>query len=356
MRALRLSLGLVAFAGWFAFAFAPRADVTAGPAVLDGYPGEVPTLHGSVVHESDGLAMPTQVTVAGDKLVVVDRFAERPVHVLSARSGEVVKSLGREGEGPGEFKVARFVDPDPVSEGAFWVYDAGLSRLTRVDLADWDQEPSWEHRIVQLEASTTVLNPVWLDEERLLAAGLFLDGRLGRFDASGKAHGVVGPLPVTREGVPSNVVQHAFRGILKPRPDRALLALGTRHAATVEIFTAEGELVARASGPFSFQPVFQVAARAGGPSMASGGDLRFGYVDIATTSDRIYALFSGRTRDGFPGRAVYAEYVHVFDWSGRYERAFRLDTEVAAIAVDDEAGRLFAIRHLPEPAVLEYPL
>lgn len=357
MKLLRGVIGLAALAGWFTFAFAPRAPVSAGPPVLDVYPTAPIPLQGTVLQAGESLAMPTQVAVVGERLVLVDRFAARSVHVLSASTGDLIASLGREGDGPGEFRVARFVDPDPDSPADFWVFDAGLSRLTLVEVDTWDDTPAWEHRIVNLHADATVMNPVWVDRgTRLLATGLFSGGRLAEFDSAGAAMAYRGALPAADQAAPPGVLQHAYRGMLKSRPDRMRLVLATRHAGSIEIYDPSGLLITRTSGPFTFDPIFEVDKGADGPGMASGEEMRLGYVDVAATDDRIYALFSGRTREGYPDRATYGEYVHVFDWEGAYLGALRLDSEVAAIATDVARDRLIAVRHLPAPAVLSYPL
>jgi hypothetical protein len=356
MKALRLSIGLGVLLGWLAFAFMPRSPASAGPPDLDVYPEKPVTLNGTVLYETDRLALPTQAALVGEHLVVVDRWAEQAVHVLSAANGALLRSMGREGEGPGEFRVARFIDPDPGSENSFWVYDAALSRLTHVDLEQWDRLPAWERRTVQLQSDAPVTNPVWVDEDRLLALGFFMQGRIGEFDGAGQMRRFLGDLPGSDASIPPHVLQHAYQGIMKTRPDRSLVVIANRHASTVEIYTAAGDLVERASGPFSFDPRFEVGKAEGGPTMMSGKDMRFGYLDVAPTRDRIYALFSGRTRAGYPDRATYGEYIHVFDWEGRYIEAIKLDAEVAAIAADERRGRLIAIRHLPVPAVLEYSI
>ena len=64
-----------------------------------------------------------------------------------------------------------------------------------------------------------------------------------------------------------------------------------------------------------------------GAALATGENLRFGYVDVAVATDRIYALFSGRTRAGHPEDAVYANQVHVFDWSGALLSVLHLDAD-----------------------------
>lgn len=88
--------------------------------------------------------------------------------------------------------------------------------------------------------------------------------------------------------------------------------------------------------------------------MASGQDLRFGYIDIAVTDERIIALFSGRSRAERPGRANVGNILYIYDWKARLHDVYKLDSDVIAIAVRDSI--LYALRHDPRPAVLRYVL
>ena len=148
----------------------------------------------------------------------------------------------------------------------------------------------------------------------------------------------------------------AYRGTLKADPLRERLVLANRHAAYIEVFGSDGRTRHRIVGPTPFEPAFEVKVGERGPSMASGEDLRFGYVDVAPTGDRIYALFSGRTRGAYPDRAVYGSTVHVFGWDGALQAIFELDIDAMAITVDEERDRILAVRHLPTPAVVSFDL
>jgi hypothetical protein len=168
--------------------------------------------------------------------------------------------------------------------------------------------------------------------------------------------GTSGPLPPSESGVPHGVLQHAWRGVLKSAPSGARLVLANRHAGTLEVYSGEGELLRRIHGPLAFEPRFEVVQGAKGPSLATGPDLRFGYLDVSVSGEAIYALYSGRTRADHPEDATYGRYVHVFDWKGRLRSILRLDADVVALAVDPGRNRLLAVSHLPVPSVLSYRL
>lgn len=333
----------------------PRA--VDGPPEMDHSRFHPVSVAGEVLYEGDGLALPTRVAIVGDHLVLIDPAADSTVVVLRRSEGAIVRTFGRRGGGPGEYEGVWSIDPVPGSSSQFWIYDLALRRLTHVDLArDFEDGARPGMRSINLVADATIVDPIWIDT-MIVSLGFFTEGRLGIFDAHGHFRRTVGDLPaIPGDGVPPTVIQHAYQSTLRSHPDRTLLAVASRHADRVVIYGLDGSVVAAPKPPFGFDPVFRVEVTRGNPVMATGPDLRFGYIDLATTASRIYALFSGRTRAGFPGEASYGEYVHVYDWSGGLVSVLKLDGAALALAVDPADETLYAVRHYPSPAVIRYAL
>jgi hypothetical protein len=313
-------------------------------------------LQGTVHHEGDHLGMPMGLAVIGETLVATDRFADRSIHVVDLGTGNLRASVGREGEGPGEFTGASSIDGVRGDDEQVWIFDAQTQRLTRVDLSALESDGEWAREFVSLRGSARVTNPVRTASGEVLAVGFFPEGRFGVFGQDGRQMDALGALPEWSDPIPAGVLQHAFTGTIKSDPARLRFAVGARHAGLLEIFDATGSRLARARVPDEFGPRFSVNVRDDRATMASGDDMRFGYVDVATTSNRIYGLFSGRTRGEFPRQAFYARQIHVFDWTGELEAVLGLDVDVIAIAADEKDGVLYAIRHDPRPAIVRYEL
>jgi hypothetical protein len=276
--------------------------------------------------------------------------------VIRRADGRHLASWGREGSGPGEFRALWGIQP--ASNGNAWLYDPSQSRLTLVEVpALLTGAGNPVRRIVGLRADLVPMTAQWMADTLLVSSGLFTRGRLALFDGSGRLKAVHGPLPAAPDGVPTQVAQHAYTGTLVRHPSRPLVAIGTRHADRVEIYHAEdGRLAHVGRGPRGFEPVYEVQVRGGQPAMASGGDMRFGYVDMAAAGDHLYALHSGVSRDERPGRANFGGEVHVFDWSGTLLRILPLDHLALALAVSEDERTLYTLRHDPTPAVLRATL
>ncbi len=325
----------------------------AGPGSLSHEGLPVRPLEGRALDLGDRLAYPVAIVVVGERVVILDAHLEPAVHLIEP-DGRVL-GLGVAGDGPGEYRAPRSVVAAPEGADAFWVYDIVLRRLTRIDpaaaAAAGDEVPT-----VTLRSDAVVTDPVWQGPDRLLALGYFTEGRFAAFDGGGAMREAVGALPESDREVPPTVLQHAWQGRMEPRPGGGRLAVGSRHAGRLEIFAADGRLVRRAEAPFEFLPRYRVVGTDGEPRLGTGEDLRFGYLDVSVTGQRIFALFSGRLRGAFAERAPFGNHVHVFDWEGRFLEALRLDADALAIAVEPEGRTLYAIGHHPVPAARRYAL
>ncbi|MDP9353493.1 MAG: TolB-like 6-bladed beta-propeller domain-containing protein [Chloroflexota bacterium] len=304
-----------------------------------------------VLQDGSFLRSPDRVAVVGSRLVVLDESST--AHVLRAADGKHLASVGRKGDGPGEFHSPNAVEPDPQDPASFWIYDMQHARSTRFTLAGAEGSAVQSSGTLQLQTNVLVFQPVWINGSMLVASGLFEDGRLALFTRGGLKIRPVGQLLLDdARQVPAQVWQHAHMGRLTASLQRGRIAMATRHADELAFYSDKGDLIQRVRGSHGYEPRYEVRRLKGVPYMTSGDDLRFGYIDLASTDHHVYALFSGRTREEAPGRANYAHYVQVFDWDGRLVRTFELDASVISIAVDRSGEQLFAIRHHPSPALL----
>jgi hypothetical protein len=85
-------------------------------------------------------------------------------------------------------------------------------------------------------------------------------------------------------------------------------------------------------------------------------DAKNGYVAMAATSDRVIAVFSGRTLGECEIEASAGRDLHVFDWAGNLVAIYRLDTALRAVAVDTETGVVYGSRWATDPAVVHFKL
>lgn len=323
-----------------------------GAAELDHSSLKPRKLSGRVLAQGDYLARPGSVIRLQNYLLVLDDLSDSVLHVVSAADGRRIRSLGRKGEGPGEFKGAWSLEPHPTRPTSAWVYDIALGRLTRVDLDSAYADPE----MIRTTGTGTAIQPVWVSDTAFASIALSPGGRLSFFSKGGEFKGAAGPLAVAEDKIPAAVSQQAWTGMLVSNPGRGLLALVTQHADQLELYAADGKLVRKVRGPFRFDPQFTVENVQGQAIMGSGESMRFGYMSAAATGDKIYALFSGRTREAFGPESSFSRFVHVYDWNGNLEQVLELDTAILSIEISPDQKWIYGIRHDPEPAIMAFEL
>lgn len=313
--------------------------------------GHLPPLPARVVHAA-GLGAPTALAVAGPYLLVLDEYADSAITVLRLADGGVVRRYGPKGEGPGEFRAPWRVEPAVGPGHPFWVYDLQLSRWTRFR-AD---QPADSFRVVTLAEPMPLTAPMWLGDTIAFSPGYFVrSGRMAVTDAEGRLVRMAGETPPGVAAEPIQMRQQAYQSTASAQPGLGRIVLANRHADRLEIYDLAGAQVAVATGPERFTPRYCVARHARVPVFAATEEMRLGYVDVASTPERIYALYSGRRMLSGPA-AAFGDRVHVFDWSGVLRDSVRLSEDVIGLAVDSAGRTLYATRIDPEPAVLAFDL
>lgn len=322
-------------------------DLAAGPTGPTAYPALEPTraLSGQVLHRSSDLVVPGTLEVMGDRLILGDNHADHSLRVIRRSDGALERAFGRKGRGPREFEAVLSIDVlDPA--GRIMVHDPVLQRVTWIDLdADFENGRWTADRSLRLQAPAMVLAAAWMPTG-FVGVGSFTDARLAHLAPDGKLVRTTGAAPVAADEVPPPVWTHAYQARLKSRPDRDRVAVVSRFADRLEIYDRQGSLTARGHRPFGFQP--------GDARSDDLGDVRFAYLDLATTDDRVYALFSGRTRP--EGDAYLGDRILVFDWTGRLLETWAVESRLMAIAVAPDGDWLYGVRHHPDPAVMAYRL
>ena len=70
---------------------------------------------------------------------------------------------------------------------------------------------------------------------------------------------------------------------------------------------------------------------------------RFGFMDIAVTPERIYALYSGKTYARDRQGAFVSNRLLEYDWEGNLMQTFNFDVGLRGITYDEDEGLLYGI-------------
>lgn len=288
-----------------------------------------------------------RVRVVGNHLIAADRFMSPHLTVFDRHSGQQLSRFGRDGEGPGEFRVPSemfVVQHDP---GVLWLYDFSNRRATRVHLDGHGQPSSPEQ--ISLNVGASIESPAWVGD-RILANGIFADYTLLEMGLDGTPlRRIAADVPFRRETQNTIGGRQANRSSMAVSPTRDRLALAYQWTSRVDFYTSSGERYGTVNGPRDVQTGFRID----GNRFRWEDEAEFAYFGADATVEYVFAMFCGCTvvsREELPDR------LHVFRWNGDFVAEIALDRPVAAISVSPDGKRLYGAFIDPVPGVGEWEL
>jgi hypothetical protein len=308
-----------------------QPDYVLGPAAdIDETAIHPAQLRGDPVFSYQAVGRATVLAYQDSLLWIGDDTGDPFVHLINIRDATPIRSIGRRGDGPGDFHSVFGFSRRPGDGGSIWAFDISHRRLTRVAI-DIRVPP----HVVLLPRG--VAQAVWLDRDRILAVGMSDTARLALLDSSGALlRHASGPLLGT-DSVPLQQRLTASSQVkVCVKPDGTAFALFYMGGGRAELYDTLLRRGSELPVPFPSSGVF---SRHKGDQTLQARSPRMYYVSCAATSTFLYAVFSGRHGD-FEHHVVQANsrFVHVFDWGGHFIRAFRLDHDAMVIASDGDSA------------------
>jgi hypothetical protein len=299
--------------------------------------------------DSLAFAFVEDLSLLDGKLLVLDISARHPLTVVDPVGGRVERAYGLRGSGPGEFLWAK--GAEPAGQGRVWLNDLQAGRMTL-----YDTSPPGGATVRTLRTPVGLFHPIHLGDT-LVSNGLFA-GEILRFfvERGGELREVrrAVPTPFGREA--PDVAMILNRTTLAARPAGDRLVGAYFYANRIDFYDRHGRTTAVAAGPRDFAPTYRTVPdpREKMIRWVPTRETRYGYVDVAATQERVYALFAGRSSGDTGHDAFDGIEVHVFDWSGRLLDVMPLDVPVTRIAVDAAAHTVYGIRRDPYPIVVQF--
>lgn len=298
---------------------------------------ELPSTHATTtLMSSDAIfGRLARIAVAGDRIIVLDRKGDPYFHFLDSRTGALLASRGRRGEGPGEFgRVGSFGVIDGDSLG---IFDEGLQRLSRLSLTSTDWSSATVLPLGGISGGI-VLAALPLPNGQWLLKTLSDTVQYQIIDGDGKmARSIAIPLLGT-EGIPTNDrAMASAQSAFCVSPDGAHMAVAYGYAKRMDIVNLSTTVLTPTTG---YAPTdaqwFQVNSR------LQLNDSTIYYRDCVMTNNEVYALYLGKNTksDSAASATLDAAVIHVFGLDGTARQRIALDQGLTTLAFDSVTGRL----------------
>ncbi len=284
--------------------------------------------------------------------LVADVSVMPPIHLINISDDSYIAGVSREGKGPGEF-----VFPFSIStiEDSFVVYDGRVFQLTYIPFSVFQQPEDRAFKNFQLKnvrTSGLAFNVLPTSQNEFIAVGPIQSSENVRFtrinthDDTNSFFGENEPI----SGVSPDLFQLINREYGSSSMHKKRFVTGKYHQDRLDIFEFDGTPVATYKGA-DYQE-FAITS-AGGAQTIDTDKTKMGYLDFATNSHYIYALYSGAGYNS----PNHSKIIRVFNWDGDFVTAFELTEPASIISVDDENTMLLTGSFISsEPSLISYEI
>ena len=302
------------------------------PAVFDHAGLPLLKIHAETLSAANTLGKPSFLALNGSRLWISDRGGNPFLHIVDTATGRIIRSHGRRGDGPEEFRDVVNLLPDPVDQSKVLAWDARY-RLMRV-------------------SETRGVEAGYISPQNQRPAYVFPAGRnqfLGfrysdssafvLFDAAGRILRTASMTLPGDSAVVRRQRQLAITGaFICTKTDFSGFALVHSNFGRIELFDSLARKVGNARVPYPSEPTFEKNATT---QQAAFKQLRSFYQGCAFSDQYLFALFLGKSLNESSPSVTGGRYVHVFDYSGALVRVLELDAEISILTVDRAGRKLY---------------
>ena len=130
--------------------------------------------------------------------------------------------------------------------------------------------------------------------------------------------------------------------VLRVSPDQSAFVCADMYSGAIDFCRIVAGSIERVKTVRLHYPSVQIT-EVPSSRVAYTQDNRFGFIDIAVTGDRVYALYSGKTYRVDRGRAFECQTLLVYDWEGNLVKSCLFDTPLVNINFDLEDQNIYGV-------------
>lgn len=299
------------------------------------------------------LLNPKSILWTGKYLVVGERKAfDYHLHVVDPDSQTLIKTMGKDGMGPGEI-VAAYQLQKGKSVDECWVYDHTQKLMALFDLNSPDD--LYQKAFRQPQNMFLAVDMLWKSDSTLMCQLADGDEKFVLYDTLGNRLSTYGTWSQMLEDrtPPPNVVSSVHQGKTSISPDHKKYVQVGLLRDYIEILDIPSGRIISVRGPEHNIPEFEVDYSPGYPmAQLTNMSRSHFYTSAVAGEDYIYALYFGKSVDVYFQEGEMAREIFVFDYASKLVKTYSLDHSLVSLAVDEENRRFFGISSDQDPNVV----
>lgn len=305
------------------------------------------TLHAAIFNNSI-ISKPSHLALYDTLLWVTEPayVSDTLVRCYSTSDHSYVKAVCLRGEGPSELLSAATINVSADSS-AYWIFDITKQVWMKKAFNDPSAPSSANSYIMNLRDSVIagIDNPLWLNNTHFAFNSLFkYKERFYICDSSTMIkRPIYNPAFTFKKDWDASILADIFSTHMCTDESRSHIILAGRYLDLIEIYNADGKLIRMLKGPekgFNFQ--FDQARSIDRSVLVKSSESKRAYLDVKVASDKIYALYSGKTKAN-KEHYSFSKKLYVFSMNGNSLIKYQLDQPICSFTIDVNKKRIYAI-------------
>lgn len=311
------------------------------------------TLNGKKMNIS-GLIFPRRILNLKDHLIVSEhKTVDTLIHIIDKRNGQIVRSVGILGFGPGEIDMPWGLYPVGSDGKEFYALSLMQKKL---DIFHIDTQSAYSTKTFEFNEIMPLGKDFLISSDSTIMSVL-VDGndKFVEFDFEGKVIQRYGTWDhmLDDRNLPESIISAIHQGMFNVQMSRNYYSLACIDVDRIELLNKEKQTITSIRGPIHHIPKFTVDHSSGfSKPFVDIKTIKYCYTNTVFGENQIYALFSGSSAYEV-NKATNGKFnndIYVFDLDGNIKEHYQLDYTIANLAVDEKERKFYGITFNEDPA------
>ena len=305
--------------------------------------------------ESSELGEVVDMLVNDSILVISEMFSDNVFKLFNLRTGRMISNCIKKGRGPNELTGPSVITI--YKKDIFSTSPNNMNDLIYISVGDLIKEKN-EFRQVDKLNIPGAFKTYPINDSVIISTGIFENGRYCLYNKHSKESLIKFGYPYDEEHKNENKIAlgFAYQGLITINPETERFASVTTSSGNFEIYEISGSDFYRIFQKSYFLPKYKNDNNRGVIYLKNN---KRGFISIDSTSEYIYVVYSGLSRENSDIDTFQGENILVYDWDGNPILRFKLERNIKIMSLNNDGKKIYAYGINPvtgEPEIIMYEL
>lgn len=283
-------------------------------------------------------------------LVILDYKNDALFHLVNVKRMKYKGAFGVKGDGPQEF-----IHPSDMAQytsHSLCCYDLMKRTVSELKLYN---DSIFFNTIMKCDTLMN-FNVVVTNNHAFIGVGSYQDSMFKIINEKGQVTKGYFTYPYknkTEGKISANVRAMAYQGTMEINPSQNKLVYVTSYAKQLYFFLVEEGKMQLIKEIKDSYPQY-IPDTSHGVSAIYDKKAPFGFTDVTTTDQFVYALYSGKSFEEYGLQCSEGNKLFVYTWGGELVDEYTLDIDINCICVDNHDEIMYAIANNPDPQIVKF--